>query len=89
MLKPIPFANALTVTATGLFVFLIGLREVAPSFFAYFFNAQFFGADVASLLPPNPGLGRLLADLLIMLVGAWLFGYCWALIYNFLTARRG
>jgi hypothetical protein len=85
MIRPIPFANALTITATGLFVFLIGLRAVAPSFFTAFFNAQFFGADVASLLPAEPGLGRLVADLLIMLIGAWLFGYCWALIYNFLT----
>ncbi len=82
MIHPIPFANALTLTATGLFVFLIGLREVAPAFFVSFFNAQFFGADVASLLPPHPGFGRLLADLSIMLVGAWLFGYCWAVIYN-------
>ena len=82
MLRPVPFANALTLTATGLFVFLIGLREVAPAFFVYFFNAQFFGADVASLLPSRPGAGRLLADLLIMLAGAWLFGYVWALLYN-------
>jgi hypothetical protein len=82
MIRPVAFANALTVTATGLFVFLIGLRAVAPGFFVYFFNAQFFGADVAALLPPAPGAGRLAADLLIMLVGAWLFGYCWALVYN-------
>lgn len=85
MIRPIPFAHALTITATGLFVFLIALRAAAPGFFVYFFNAQFFGADVASLLPPSPGAGRLLADLLIMLVGAWLFGYCWALVYNYLT----
>lgn len=85
MLRPIPFANALTLTATGLFVFLIVLRALAPAFFVYFFNAQFFGADVASLLPPDPGLSRLLADLLIMLVGAWLFGYVWALLYNRLS----
>ncbi|TAJ10049.1 MAG: hypothetical protein EPO61_04865 [Nitrospirae bacterium] len=82
MIRPIPFANALTLTATGLFVVLIGLREVAPAFFVYFFNAQFFGADVASLLPARPGIARLLGDLLIMLVGAWLFGYCWAFFYN-------
>lgn len=82
MIRPIPFANALTITATGLFVFLIVLRELTPSFFVYFFNAQFFGADVASLLPAKPGLLRLSADLLIMLAGAWLFGYVWAIVYN-------
>lgn len=82
MLRPIAFANALTITATGLFVFLIALRELAPGFFVYFFNAQFFGADVAALLPARPGFSRLMADLLIMLIGAWLFGYVWALLYN-------
>lgn len=82
MLRPIPFANALTITATGLFVFLLALREIAPVFFVYFFNAQFFGADVASLLPARSSFSRLLADLLIMLIGAWLFGYVWAMLYN-------
>jgi hypothetical protein len=85
VLRPIPFANALTITATGLFVFLIALRELAPAFFVYFFNAQFFGADVASLLPARPSFARLMADLLIMLIGAWLFGYVWALVYNRLS----
>lgn len=85
MIRPVPFANALAITAAGLFVFLIALRDLAPSFFVYFFNAQFFGADVASLLPARPGLLRLMVDLLIMLVGAWLFGYCWAWFYDRLT----
>lgn len=82
MIRPIAFANALTVTAAGLVAFLIALRLVAPSFFVYFFNAQFFGANVAALLPAEPRLVSLAADLLALLAGAWLFGFFWAFFYN-------
>ena len=82
MIRPVAFANALTITAAGLVAFLIALRLVAPSFFVYFFNAQFFGANVASLLPAEPRVLSLTADLLALLVGAWLFGFFWAFFYN-------
>ena len=82
MIRPIAFANALTITAAGLVAFLIALRLLAPSFFVYFFNAQFFGANVASLLPAEPRSVSLAADLLALLAGAWLFGFFWALFYN-------
>ena len=82
MIRPVAFANALTITAAGLVAFLIALRLLAPSFFVYFFNAQFFGANVASLLPTEPRLVSLAADLLALLAGAWLFGFFWALFYN-------
>jgi len=82
MIRPVAFANALTITAAGLVAFLIALRLLAPAFFVYFFNAQFFGANVASLLPTEPRLVSLAADLLALLAGAWLFGFFWALFYN-------
>ena len=82
MIRPIAFANALTITAAGLVAFLVALRLLAPAFFVYFFNAQFFGANVASLLPAEPRFVSLAADLLALLAGAWLFGFFWALFYN-------
>ncbi|MEK7268632.1 MAG: DUF5676 family membrane protein, partial [Nitrospirota bacterium] len=82
VIRPIPFANALTVTAAGLAAFLIALRALTPQFFVLFFNAQFFGADVASLLPAEPKLFSLVTDLLALLAGAWLFGFVWAVLYN-------
>ena len=82
MIRPVAFANALTITAAGLVAFLIALRLLAPAFFVYFFNAQFFGANVASLLPAEPRFVLLAADLLALLAGAWLFGFFWALFYN-------
>ena len=50
MLKPIAFANAIAVTTAALTVLLWALRFLLPPFFTFFFNAQFFGADVASLI---------------------------------------
>ena len=82
MLKPVPFANAIAVTTAALTVFLWALRFLLPSFFAFFFNAQFFGTDVASLLPKESNLLLMLAEFVALLAGAWGIGYLWAVLYN-------
>jgi hypothetical protein len=85
MLKPVAFANAIAVTTAALTVFLWMLRFLLPSFFAFFFNAQFFGADVASLLPKETNLLLMLAEFLALLAGAWGIGFVWAVLYNRFT----
>ncbi len=50
-LRPVAFANAIAVTTFALALFLLALRVLSPTLFTFFFNAQFFGADVNSLLP--------------------------------------
>jgi len=82
MLKPIAFANAIAVTTAVLTVVLWALRVFLPSFFTFFFNAQFFGADVASLLPKDANLLLMLAEFIALLAGAWGIGYLWATLYN-------
>ncbi|MSR24439.1 MAG: hypothetical protein EXR96_05050 [Nitrospiraceae bacterium] len=82
MLKPIAFANAIAVTTAALTVFLWTLRVLLPSFFTFFFNAQFFGADVASLLPIDANPLLMLAECVALLAGAWGIGYLWATLYN-------
>lgn len=82
MLRPIAFANAIAVTTLVLAVFLLALRVSSPGLFSFFFNAQFFGADVNSLLPPHPPLWKVAAETLALLAGAWGIGYLWALLYN-------
>lgn len=82
MLKPIPFANAIAATTAGLTVFLWALRVLLPPFFAFFFNAQFFGADVASLLPKDISPLLMLAEFMALLAGAWIIGFVWAILYN-------
>ena len=82
MLRPIAFANAIAVTTAALTVFLWALKFLLPSFFTFFFNAQFFGADVASLLPKESNPLLMLAEFVALLAGAWGIGFLWALLYN-------
>jgi len=82
MLKPVAFANAIAATTAVLTVFLWALRFVLPPFFTFFFNAQFFGADVASLLPKESSLLLMLAEFVALLAGAWGIGFLWAVLYN-------
>ena len=82
MLRPVAFANAIAVTTFLLALFLMALRALSPALFAFFFNAQFFGADVQYLLPPHPPLRHVAADTLALVAGAWGIGYVWALLYN-------
>jgi hypothetical protein len=85
MLKPSAFANAIAVTTAALTVLLWALRFLLPSFFTFFFNAQFFGADVASLLPRETSLLLMLAEFVALLAGAWGIGFLWATLYNRFT----
>ena len=82
MLNSFAFANAIAVTTAGLTLFLWALRFLLPSFFTFFFNAQFFGADVASLLPKEINPLLMLAEFLALLAGAWAIGFVWASLYN-------
>jgi hypothetical protein len=82
MLRPVAFANAIAVTTAALTVFLWALRFLQPSFFAFFFNAQFFGADVASLLPKDADPLLMAAEFFALVAGAWGVGFLWATLYN-------
>jgi hypothetical protein len=81
-IRPLAFANALAVTTAALAILLLILRWVAPSVFVFFFNAQFFGADVAMLLPDRTDLPSLIAEFAAFVGGAWVFGLAGALLYN-------
>ena len=76
------FANAIAVTTLLLALFLMALRVLWPAVFVFFFNAQFFGADVYSLLPANPPLSRVAAETIALVAGAWGIGYVWAVLYS-------
>ncbi len=78
----LPFANALTAATAIFYVALLVLRAVARDLFAFVFNSQFLGANVASLSPPQPGIGSSLGTLLVVVVVTWVFGAVWAVLYN-------
>ena len=81
-IRPVAFANALALTTAVLAVLLIVLRAMAPSAFLFVFNAQFFGADVASLLPNQVDALKMIAELAAFVGGAWGFGLLGAILYN-------
>jgi hypothetical protein len=81
-IRPLPFANALALATLLLWLLLIVLRLVAPSAVVFIFNAQFFGADVASLLPQDADALSVLGEIAAFAGGAWGFGIVGALLYN-------
>ena len=50
--------------------------------FVLIFNAQFFGADVAMLLPVELHVVRVIVEFLALVGGAWSFGLIGAVLYN-------
>ena len=78
MLKASAFAHSLTIL-TGVFYLLLYLLAVlSRDAFRFLFNAQFLGADVASLLPQQLTVGGFVGTLVAILIFAWIFGYAWA-----------
>jgi 2TM family of unknown function (DUF5676) len=82
MLNKLAFANSLAVLTAALYVLFAILALVAPRLFQILFDAQFFGANVASLFPKvRPSLASLIT--LVLMIGmSWIVGYAWAWLYN-------
>jgi len=86
MLNKVAFATALAFLTAAMYLIFALLAIMSPKAFQVIFNAQFFGADVASLLPrvvPHEGF---IGTFLILVISAWLIGYAWAWLYNRLAA---
>jgi hypothetical protein len=82
MLNRLAFANSLAVLTAALYVLFAILALVAPRVFQILFDAQFFGANVASLFPKvRPSLASLVT-LALMIGMSWVVGYAWASLYN-------
>ena len=81
-IRPLAFANALALTTALLGILLTVLRLFAPAVFVLIFNAQFFGADVAMLLPAELHVVRAIVEFLALVGGAWSFGLIGAVLYN-------
>jgi hypothetical protein len=82
MLNKLAFANALAVLTTVLYVLFAIIALVSPRAFAILFDAQFFGANVASLFPKVQPSAASLVTLVLMIVMSWVVGYMWAWLYN-------
>ena len=82
MLNKVAFANSLAVLTTGLYVLFAILALVAPRIFQVLFDAQFFGANVASLFPKVQPSAASLVTVVLMIGMSWVVGYAWAWLYN-------
>ena len=82
MLNRLAFANSLAVLTAALYVLFAILALVAPRVFQILFDAQFFGANVASLFPKVHPSAASLVTLVLMIVMSWVLGYAWAALYN-------
>jgi len=85
MLDATAFANSLAALTGVLYLVLYLISLIAPRIFEFLFNAQFFGANVAGLLPKRFSVWSFFGTLAALLVGAWVFGYAWAWLYNLLA----
>lgn len=66
----------------ALYVLFAILELVAPRVFQVLFDAQLFGANVASLFPKVQPSAASLVTLVLMIVMSWVVGYAWAWLYN-------
>ena len=82
MLNQLAFANSLAVLTAALYVLFGVLALVSPRTFQLLFNAQFFGANVASLLPKVTPSVVSLVTFVIVVGMSWVMGYVWAWLYN-------
>ena len=85
MLNRVAFATALAVLAAAMHLLFSLAALISPNVFRLLFNAQFFGADVASLLPRVIPYEGFIVTFIVLVISAWLIGYAWAWLYNQLT----
>ncbi len=86
MLNKTAFANALAILTALFYVAIYLIDLVAPNTFIFLFNAQFLGADVASLLP-RISVALFVETLVVLVVTCWIFGYVWAGLYNWFARK--
>jgi 2TM family of unknown function (DUF5676) len=85
VLKEMAFASSLAVLSGVLYLLFYLLAVVWRDAFRFLFNAQFFAADVASLLPRELSYVVFLGTWVVVIVSAWVMGYVWASLYNRLS----
>jgi len=85
-LNEIAFATALAVLAAAVNLLFSLAALISPNVFRLLFNAQFFGADVASLFPRVIPYEGFIGTFIVLVISAWLVGYAWAWLYNRLAS---
>ena len=82
MLNNVAFATSIAILSGAVYLLLYVLAVIWRDAFRFLFNAQFLGADVASLIPRERSYVGFVGTFVALAVSAWLFGFCWAWLYN-------
>ena len=86
MLNEAALANSLAVLMAVFYLAFYLISLVAPNAFVFLYNAQFFGANVAPLLP-RFSLANLTETLAVLVIFGWIMGYAWAWLYNWFAKK--
>lgn len=82
MLNTAAFASSLAILSGAFYLVLYVLALIWHDAFRFLFNAQFLGADVASLLPGVLTYSAFAGTLVVVIVTAGASGFAWAWLYN-------
>ena len=82
MLNTIAFAHSLAILSGVFYIALYVLAVIWRDAFRFLFNAQFLGADVASLLPRELTAIGFVGTFIVLVMCSWAFGFAWAWLYN-------
>jgi hypothetical protein len=81
-LNQVAFVNSLAVLTAARYVLFAIIALISTRTFSLLFDAQFFGANVASLFPKVQPSAASLLTLVLMIAMSWVVGYAWAWLYN-------
>ncbi|MBI2039028.1 MAG: hypothetical protein HYT22_01980 [Candidatus Niyogibacteria bacterium] len=87
MFNKIALANSLAAITAAVYIVFYVLWTAMPEAFKFLFNAQFFGADIAKMVPKSIAFGDFVGMLVALAVFGWLIGYAWGWFYNYFSKR--
>src|SRR5215467_8367543 len=70
------FANSIAILTAAFYLLFYLINLIAPGLFRFLFNAQFLGADVASLLPKEFASEHFIVALVLMVMTAGFLATC-------------
>lgn len=85
MVKPILVANSLAVTIFLVRAVIAIKALLFPGLFAWEYKAMMMGQNTAFV---NPTGQEVVIAAIVPALGAWVVGYVWASVYNYLAKKK-
>lgn len=85
MVKPILIANSLAITVFIVRAVIAIKALLLPGLFAWEYKAMMMGQNTAFV---NPTGQEAIITTVVPAIGAWLVGFLWASVYNYLAKRK-